>query len=366
MNSEDCIRALDLAAKAGNTLMIRGPSGIGKTSITEQYARAKAKHGEFFYGVFNGATANLADTIGFLLPKDRVYTSGDGREITVPHGQYTYPYYFMDKNTRQPAFMYTDGLLVIEEYGQAQADVKRARAPLIHSGEKRIGDYNLPENFQVCLLSNRTEDRSGVGKDFDFVINRRVEIEFTPELEPWLVWAAENDVEPVIMAYATRNAEKVFQSKHPEKQGPWCTPRSLVDAGKTIRAYGGDQIDFNNEKSFLMQNLIGSIGNTAIDLMVFLKLRHALPPIDDILSKPDTAFVPDSPDAQMIIAHELAHKADRGKIDAMMTYMQRMPKSFAVTFSQTLLKRKPDLVGTRAMGNWALANHQLMAAISRS
>jgi len=362
MNSQDCIRAIALSAKARNTICIHGSSGIGKTSVTEQYADMQGDG--FFYGVFNGATANLADTIGFLLPHEVTYEDDDGNKHVVPHGRYTYPHYFMDRATLKPAFMFERGLIVVEEYGQTQGDVKRALATLVQ--EHRVGEHALPTGFQIVLLTNRTQDRSGVGKDFDFIINRRVDINFDPELEPWLVWASENNVNPLVMAFAARNPEIVFSGKHPEKQGPWCTPRSLEAAGRTISAAEGDDIDFDDEKSFLMQLLMGSIGNTAIQLMVFLKLRHSLPRVEEIVSSPDKAMVPTAPDAQMIISHELAHRADRSNITAIAQYMNRLPKAFAVTFVQVLLKRAPALVGTKAIGDWSRENHQLLAAISRT
>jgi hypothetical protein len=363
MDSLDCIRALALAGAAGNTLCIRGPSGIGKTSITEQYA--DTQEGPYFYGVFNGATANLADTIGFLLPHDVAYQTSDGREVNIAHGRYTYPHYFMDRKTGQPAFMFKRGLIVIEEYGQAQGDVKRGLAPLVHNGEKRMGEHALPVDFQVVLLTNRASDRSGVGKDFDFIINRRVEIEFRPALEPWLIWASENDVEPVVMAFAKKFPEIVFKGEHPEKQGPWCTPRSLVDAGKTIRAAGATESDFDAKDSFLMQNLMGSIGNTAVQLMAFLKLRHSLPQFDDIINDPLNTPVPAQPDSKMIITFELAHKATKGSIDPIVQYMERMEKAFAVTFMQVLFKRAPAIASSKTIGDWSRKNHQLLAAISR-
>src|SRR4051794_17233005 len=115
MNTLDVLRSIELASVSGNTLCVAGPSGIGKTSISEQYVGNKTDK-PFFYSVFNGATANLADTTGFLLPHKVKYTAPDGHEVEVPHGHFTYPYFFMDRRTKMPAFMFDAGLLVIEEY----------------------------------------------------------------------------------------------------------------------------------------------------------------------------------------------------------------------------------------------------------
>lgn len=368
MNSFEVLRAIELSQKAGTTLCISGPPGIGKTSLTEQFA---AQQGEgFFYGVLNCATATLADVMGFLLPFNVDYNTGknpDGTDkmVTLPHGRYTYPFYFLDRKTGKPAFQFKNGMLVLEEYGQGSPDVKRALAPIIHPGEKRMGQYALPASFQVVLLTNRAKDRSGVGKDFDFVINRRVEIEFTPALEPWLVWAYDNKVSPVVMAFAAHAPNSVFQSERPKDQGPWCTPRSLVDAGRTIEAFGAEDPDFEDKGSFLMQNIKGSIGETASDLMVFLKLRHQLPRFEDILADPVNTPFPTKPDGQMLVTYELASKANRENIAPIVTYMKKLPSSFAVAFMQTMLRGKGKLINTQAVGEWSIENAHLMAAIAR-
>lgn len=361
MNAHDCITSMELAARAGIALCIQGPPGVGKTSITKQYAQKRAKDGPFFYGVLNAATANLADVTGFLLPHEVPYHTADGKTVTISHGRYTYPYYFMDQDTGKPAFMFEHGTMVVEEYGQATADVKRALATMIH--EKRVGDVVLPGGFSIMLLTNRPQDRSGVGKDYDFIINREDIIEFTPELEGWLEWAGDSNVEPVVMAFAARNEEIVFSGKVPEKQGPWCTPRSLVAAGELIRQ--GETMGLTIDSRVLMDNLRGTVGATAVQLLAFLKLKDSLPKLSDIIADPRTAMVPDKPDGQMVVSFELAHRATKANIDPIVVYMKRLPVPFAVTFMKTMLKKTGALISTKAVGDWTRENHQLLAAIAK-
>lgn len=369
LNGMDCITAIELAMDAHRTICISGPPGIGKTSITEQLAakvdadmrREQPQGMGFGYFVFNGATANLADTIGFLLPTDVEYKTADGNSVSIPHGRYTYPHYYMDRRSKQPAFMFERGLMVIEEYGQASPDVKRALATLIQ--ERRVGDYALPPGVAVCLLTNRASDRSGVGKDFDFVINRRIDIEFAPDLETWLGWANENDVEPTIMAFAARNPDAVFSGKVPEKQGPWTTPRSLVSAGEILKSAAKKGMGLDSPIVSTM--LQGCMGAAAVQLLAFVQLRDQLPKLSDIMKDPTTAMVPDRPDGQMIISYELAHRASKDNIDKVVPYMRRLPTPFSVTFVKTALKKTPALLSTREIGDWTRENHQLLAAISR-
>jgi hypothetical protein len=361
MNSEDILRTIRLHAETGITVCISGAPGIGKTEVTEQYAARERAARPYFYQQFNAALANLADTQGFMVPEKRRYTVSEGQQQDILAGTFTYPYYFMDLYTGQPAFMYEQGMIVIEEYGQAQPDVKRGLATLIK--ERRVGDHKLPPGFQIVMTTNRPEDRSGVGKDFDFVINRRCDIPFTAELDPWLSWCAANNVEPLTMAFGARNQEIVFAGKVPEKQGPFCTPRSLVNAGKFLAACAKAGIAIDDPLA--IRNLAGMISNgTAMQLITFAKLKDSLPKLSAIQNDPEGTPIPKELDALAVVAFELAHRANITNIDALYRYMRRAPKAFAVNFVKTAIKRDDSLISTSALGSWIRENANLLKAVS--
>ena len=68
--------------------------------------------------------------LGFLLPEQRSYKMSDGTDFNLRAGAHTYPYFFFDRKTGMPASSFKRGMLRVEEYGQAQPDVKRAFARL--------------------------------------------------------------------------------------------------------------------------------------------------------------------------------------------------------------------------------------------
>jgi len=315
------------------------------------------------YGYFelNAATANLSDVIGFLLPGDEIVTDFEGNEHVIKSGHYTYPFFMRCKFTGRPASTFKRGMFVVEEYGQAQSDVKRALAGIIR--QRRNGEHKFPEATDVLLLSNRPTDRSGVSKDFDFVINSLNQMEVVADFNGWVVWANDNDITPMSIAFAERNQGDVFSNKIPEKQGPWLTPRSLASADNLIKA--AEVMGIHLDDDLLRANLGGTIGEgSAHKYIAFAKLKDQLPSLAQILADPDKCRVPTEADQQMFLVFDLAHRATVENCKAVIRYINRLPSDFGVAFYRAAAQKTPKLISTREFGDWAVANQQVIAAVN--
>jgi hypothetical protein len=359
ISMHDVQSALAVNFEAGNSIILKGASGIGKTDIALAYAEQQGED----YGLFelNCATASLPDVIGLQMPHNEVYTLPDGTEKKIISSRFAYPYFMRDKRTGQPAFMFKRGMVVLEEYGQAQGDVKRALADIILNG--RSGEHNFCEEVDVLLLSNRPEDRSGVTKDFDFLINRRVELLVNATLDGWLVWAHAHGVSNMSMAFAARNTDKVFANKAPEKQGPWLTPRSLVMADNFLKV--ALKKGWGLDDTLTRVNLAGMIGDGMAHIYIaFAKIRDKLPTLAEILADPVNATLPSEPDQQMFLAFDLAAKTKVENIKPIVTYIDRMPKDFSVAYFRAAGRRDKAISSTKEFGDWAVANIALMTAVA--
>lgn len=355
----DAHRTMAINFAAGIPLMFQGASGIGKTELSEAYAY---KQGDD-YGLFelNCATALLPDVIGFMITQAEKFTNYDGQIEEIIAAKFAYPYFMRDKRTGRPARCFNRGMVVLEEYGQGQPDVKRALAPIIR--EKRAGMHLFPTGTDILLLSNRPEDRSGVTKDFDFLINRRNQMEIVADLDGWLVWAQDNGVSLMAMAFASRNTDKVFSNKAPEKQGAWLTPRSLVNADKFIHAAMGNGLTLDN--ALVRENLAGMIGEgNAHVFIAFARLKDGLPTIPQILKDPEGTKVPAEADQQMFLVFDMASKATKANIKEMTRYLKRLPSDFAVTFWRSAGQRDVSLQSTKEFGDYSIANVDMLKALN--
>lgn len=347
------------------TTHLKSPPGLGKSEFVNDLVAYLSKRDGFEWGLvtcFLG-TMTPSDLLGYMVPT-RTKTA-EGAEFLA--STFTVPPWMMTKPS--PGFPngrhineFKRGIVFLDEFGQADGDVKKASAPLALSGE--IGPHKLHSGISVIMASNGKNHRSGVTKEFDFVINRTDEISVTPDLASWLDWAADHGVSPVTMAFAQQNTQIVFGEDVPKEQGPWTTPRSLVMADGLMQLKAARNGGKMPDDPGTVEQLTGLMGGGAAQYFAFVKLDREMPKYEEIVAAPSKVKVPSKPDAMMLVCYSLAHQIQIKDAAAVVEYMERLPKEFAVTFATTACKRQVQLVSTPAFGKWARENSALMAAIS--
>lgn len=351
---------------AGISSHLKSPPGVGKSETVEQLVADLTKRdGPDSWGFvtcFLG-TMTPSDLIGYMVPTRT--KNPDGTEFLA--STFTVPPWMMTAPT--PEFphgrhinTYQRGIIFLDEFGQADGDTKKAAAQLLLKGE--IGPHRLHKGIHIIAASNGKKDRSGVTKDFDFVINRQDEININPDLTSWLDWAATSGVSPIAQAFAQQNPQVVFESEVPKEQGPWTTPRSLVMADRLMQVKAQRNNGVMPDDPTTVEQMMGIMGGGAAQYFAFVKLEREMPKYQDIIADPMKVKVPTKPDAMMLICYQLAHMIKLPDAAQVVAYMERLPKEFAVTFATTACKRQANLVATPAFAKWARENSALMAAIT--
>lgn len=349
--------ALPLFLDTGISVEVVSPPGQGKSEMIEQLiAELSARDGfEWGFQVMMLATQTPNDLLGFMTPQKRMV---DGEELYV--SSYTMPPWMLT-NKGKPVTSHKRGILFLDEYGQGEPDVKRASAELLLN--RRLGPWALSPGWAVVAASNRSSDRSGVTKAFDFVINRRGLMEIVPDVDGWTDWAVTSNVMPLTIAFANNNPHIVFSGEVPEKQGPWCTPRSLVMADKLLQRMAQDNaLDDTPIANALVTGLIGAAA--AAQYFAFVRLEQEMPKFEHICAHPGDVKVPDRPDAQMLVCYNLAHRVSSETADPVITYVDRFPKEFAVTFLKAALQKTPKLLSAAAFRKWVGENNNLLTSIN--
>lgn len=345
----------------GISTEIISPPGIGKSEFVEDLVKKLSKEDgeEWGFATCFLATMTPNDLMGYMVPT-KLEDGTLASVFTTPSWMLTAPTPAHPKGRNINTFK--RGIVFLDEFGQGDADTKKAAAQLLLKGE--IGPHRLHKGISVIAASNGSADRSGVTKSFDFVINRRMEVRLTPDLPSWLAWAAINNVMPVSMAFAQQNPQIVFAESVPEKQGPWTTPRSLVMADRLLQAKATRNGGVIPSDPASIEAVQGIMGPGAGQYFAFVKLEQEMPSYEDIVKNPDKVKVPQKPDAQMLVCYTLAHHLKMADADPVLKYVERMPKEFAVTFATTACRRQPQLVMHKAFNAWAKENSSLMAAIA--
>jgi len=347
---------------------LKSPPGQGKSDFVADLIKwLNKRDGEGTWGFTTCflATFTPSDLLGYMVP---TRTKGpDGTEFLA--STFTVPPWMMTAPTKEfpngrHINSYKRGIVFLDEFGQADGDTKKSAAQLMLKGE--VGPHRLHEGISVIAASNGKGDRSGVTKDFDFLINRQNEINVTPDLASWQHWATINNIMPLTIAFATQNVQIVFSEGVPAEQGPWTTPRSLCMADKLLQIKAARNGGVIPDDPSVVEQINGIMGAGAMQYFAFVKLEREMPKYEDIVKNPSTVKVPQKPDAQMLVCYSLAHQIKVKDASAVVEYMERMPKEFAVTFATTACKKQPALVAEPAFDKWARQNSSLMAAIAFS
>jgi len=334
---------------------LRSGPGMGKTttikSVVPQIASKLGKRLGFV--LINGPLLTPSDAVGYLVPQKQP----DGRI----ESKYTEPFWWRTSEGNRLE-EYDGGIIFVDEADKTDVDVKKVLGEMALSG--RCGPHVLPDGWVVWMAGNRQGDRSGSTKELDHLINRRIEIDITPDLASWETWALKHGVHHTIVHFAASNPQIVFPEGVPDKQGPFCTPRSLVNLGRVLVTLGGNTGDIPTDTD-AVETAAGMIGQAAAaQLFASIRLDAELPKLETILGNPSAAKLPSAPDAQMLTCYKLAALATQQTLDPIVTYVQRLPADFSITFAKSLVTRVPMFAASPAILNWSKTNSAIMATMA--
>ena len=238
--------------------------------------------------------------------------------------------------------------------------------------ERSVGDIPLPKGSIVFGTSNNQAD--GLGDTMLAHAGNRVcmvEME-KPQVDDWLVWATENGVSPLIRAFVhtfprvlasyrdsgQEDNPYIFNPKKPQLS--FVSPRSLAKCSVIVD--NKDKLGDN----LTMCALAGTIGASAsADMSAFLRLEKELPTFDDILKSPETASMPESISAQLMLMFQAVDKIkQQSDLTSFMKYITRISSSEIQAIFFTMLMRNSKSVkiarGNKEIASWAVDNFNIM------
>ena len=335
------------------TVLVQGHMGSGKSSLLNMLAAELPKHVPCY---FDCTTKDLGD---ITIPDIMRVEDGSG---------------FVRYLTNEELGVHNDKpvILMIDEYGKANPAVKNALLRLLL--ERKIGSYTLHPDSIVFATTNLGAE--GVGDLLPaHARNRLTVIESSkPTWEQWIEWGINNGIDPTVLGWC-RNNDKAFADfrdvedpdendyvYHPRStRAAFVTPRSLEAASDCMQGRAG----FDDKT--LTSLLIGTIGPAAAgDFMAFARLADQLPSIESIKSDPNSALVPTSAGAVMMVVYKVLSTLDRDWVDAWMDYMLRLSKEAQGVFANGVRSEKYTkrsmVMTNKKFTQWAMDNNYLFTA----
>lgn len=375
-----------------------GP-GVGKSDGVEQNAYDLCLTINEPVGVvpFMLASITSPDVKGFMMPVKNTDAEGHSRYDTVFTTAPWYPCrdnmivfvpnpdYDRSKPDAAPKVLRFDmkewdgpipcvGILFLDEFSQAEDDVKKPAAELIYKGA--VGSTSLPIGWRVVSAGNRMKDRSGVQRELMFVINRRAKIKIDPSLPAWVSWA--NQQAPadrphyLTISFAQKNPNLVFRDAVPDGYDQYCTARSLcmMDAElRSLRTEDEEKRGVMPTDDMARETCAAWIGEAeAAQYFTHLKFADEIPDMSEIEKDPSGAKVPKGMDAQMVCGYMIAHGVTPTNASAIIAYLNRLNVEMQVLTVRAIMAqgdRSRPVVSNSGFGAWVIKNRELLQA-SRS
>jgi hypothetical protein len=341
----------------GPAIHLESDAGRGKTTTMEKFPQIMKEidpEGNYGFSYINGLTITLPFLCGFM--QMNVHETMK-RQIT----NFSLPaWWFTDEG--KPLEAYDGGLVFIDEEDKMGVEERKLTRDM--KLKHRIGVHTLPPGWVVWSAGNPLGSRNGGTKTFDFIINSQLLITVRDSSEDWVNWAKRNKVLPEIISFGEDNSHVLFQ-KAPDKQGPYCTPRSLAQTDTFLRAkmsvYSKSKIPLDE---ITQTTVAGGIGKEAAEaLFLHIRLAQELPSYRECIANPQTVPIPAEPDRLRLFAYKLADWAQPTHSVELGTLMSRLPSEFQFMMVKMIRDRNARVLIMPEFRQWCKSNAQLIAII---
>ena len=344
--------AAQLIAAVGttNNVMLRGPMGIGKSSILPMLREYLGDEYEYVY--FDMTAKAEGDTA-----------------IPFPDKEAGVMRFF----TNEALKLHTGKRVVVllDELPKSPRSIQQMVMPMFEN-PKRIADKLLPEGSIIIATGNLTEE--GLGDTFlAHTMNRFTVLEVRqPSVDEWLVWGAANGIHPVVLAWVNQNPTALasFRDDDFDPSNAYVSNPKRVQVGQVVTPRSLERVSniiWQREKfneNTLLAALIGTFGEPAArDIHHFIVFQDELPSRELILKSPDTAPIPTSAGAIITLLFNLERAVDADTMTPIMKYVSRMEAEPQAVFCTALARNKvKQTIAFRnsAFTKWAAENADIL------
>lgn len=228
--------------------------------------------------------------------------------------------------------------------------------------DKRIGEFQLPQNCIVICAGNRTTDRSVAFRMPKALANRLMHFEVQADFDSWYKWAVQKEIDERVIGYLAFDHSRLAVEAGVEELA-FPTPRTWEFVSRLLKTTGKEPADLH-----LM--LSGCIGvSNATEFESWCSVYHKLPAVEDILSGRYTKQIREMDVLYALVSSLLACAARRRdslkseELENLCNYASRFPADFSALLFRGLLQiggMDRKLAGTTAFLSWMKKNKRYL------
>lgn len=321
-NIVDCIKAKLVA-------MVHGSPAIGKSSVVQDIAREY----NLYLIDMRLAEADPTDLLGF--PKIDPETN---RASYAP--METFPI----EGDRIPDG-YSGWLVLLDEFTSAPRAVQAAAYKVVL--DRKIGLKRLHDRVAVVAAGNKSTDRAIVEELSTAMQSRLVHMELAPNLNQWLDWAMQQNIDYRITSYLQFKPDQFYAFKPDHTDLTYAAPRTWAMLDKLIKVRNGT---IDRKRLSLYAGTIGE--GTAREFLAYIDVYKELPTVDQIIQSPLSLPVSSEPSVLFAISGTIANHMEASNAAPLMNYVERLPVEFQIVTVKEALRRCRDLLQEPRLQQW--------------
>ncbi len=246
------------------------------------------------------------------------------------------------------------GILFLDEINSAPPTIQAAAYQLIL--DRKIGEYNLPENFSIVAAGNYESDRGVTYRMPTPLANRFVHLDFDLDFDEWKIWAYGQNIDNRIISFLSYKPQNLFTFDPKSSKKSFATPRSW--------SFVNDILKSNLEIELLKDVISGAIGKeSAEEFMNFSNVIKDLPNIQEII-KGELKEVPLKNSVLYALCTGIVYSLKENSNTEIMTnvlnYSLLLPNEFSVMLIRDLQKENIDIEASTSWKTWVDANKFLI------
>ncbi len=240
------------------------------------------------------------------------------------------------------------GIIAFDELSDANRQLQSCIYRVIL--DRQIGDYKLPDGWWPVAAGNRREDRAAAQSISTALANRFAHVQIRADADCWAAWANLNDIDPMLIGFIKYRPNLIHSMEGADLLA-FPSPRSWARASKVFDAPQGMRFKL----------VAANVGEgAASEVETYFKLAE-LPDLEEILTNPGKAPIPEEPAGRYALSSLLSRKMTKENFPAILKYINRdgYGADFGTVTVLDATKRDPLLCETPTFTTWAKNNKTL-------
>ena len=229
---------------------------------------------------------------------------------------------------------YKGWLIFFDEINSAPRSVVSAAYKIVL--DRMIGEKHLHPNVRMIAAGNLATDNAIVNEMGTAMRSRVVHIHVTTHSDNWLDFAAKAGFDSRVVSYLHYQANKInsFKQFGSSSDETFACERTWEFVSKILKANYPDET--TPVPADVAPLLAGTVGSTAYEFVTYTEAFKDLPTIQQVLANPCGCALPVAPAVRYLMTGMLVGNATMDNADKIATYVDRLPKEFAMVFIKLL------------------------------